>query len=174
MNIWHRWPILLGLAIAALQLLGDPDTDTVASTTGLAVLCYLGAAAFERRWVAWAACFVLPPVVIVSQATDVAWWAIFGAVAVVVLAVGLLRRAPWDALSAQTGALVVYGGASVATLLLEPRLGMALAGIGLAAHAIWDVIHYRRNTVVHRSLAEFCVFLDVPLGVGAIVLAVLG
>lgn len=174
MNVWHRWPILLGLAIAALQLLTDPDTDTVASTTGVAVLCYLGAAAFGRRWVAWAACFVLPPAVFISEATDVAWWVIFGVVAVVVLAVGLVRKAPRDALSAQSGALAVYGGVAVAALFLDPRLGMALAGVGLAAHAVWDVVHYRRNTVVPRSMAEFCVFLDVPLGVGAIVLAVIG
>jgi hypothetical protein len=173
-SVWHRWPIALGLAIAVLQLLGDPDTDTVASTTGVAVLCYLGAAAFDRRWVAWAACFVLPPVVVISVAADLAWWVIFAVVAVVVLSVGLLRKVPRDVLSAQAGALVVYGGAAVAALFLAPRLGLALAGMGLAAHAIWDVVHYRRNKVVHRSLAEFCVFLDVPLGVGAIVLAIIG
>ncbi len=34
--------------------------------------------------------------------------------------------------------------------------------------------HYRRDQVVPRSLAEFCMLLDVPLGVGFVVLAVLG
>jgi hypothetical protein len=42
------------------------------------------------------------------------------------------------------------------------------------AHAIWDVIYYRRNAVVPRSLAEACIFFDVPLGVAIIVLALAG
>jgi hypothetical protein len=53
-------------------------------------------------------------------------------------------------------------------------VGAILASLALIAHAIWDVIHYRRNAVVPRSLAEFCIFLDVPLGVAVIVLVLNG
>ena len=52
--------------------------------------------------------------------------------------------------------------------------GAVLASLALMAHAIWDVIHYRRNAVVPRSLAEACMFFDVPLGVAIIVLALAG
>ncbi len=62
----------------------------------------------------------------------------------------------------------------MAALFLAPRVGLVLAGLVLASHAVWDVVHYRRNQVVPRSLAEFCMLLDVPLGVGFIVLAVIG
>jgi hypothetical protein len=51
---------------------------------------------------------------------------------------------------------------------------MFLAGAALASHAGWDLVHYRRDAVVARSLAEFCMLLDVPLGVGLIVLALAG
>jgi len=50
-------------------------------------------------------------------------------------------------------------------------VGLVLVACTLIAHGIWDVLHYRRNAVVQRSLAEFCVLLDVPLGVGVLVLA---
>jgi hypothetical protein len=74
--------------------------------------------------------------------------------------------------TAQTLALVVYGGLAVAALFVAPRAGLALAGFALAAHAVWDLEHYRRDVVVPRSLSEFCMLLDAPLGVGAIVLAI--
>jgi hypothetical protein len=37
---------------------------------------------------------------------------------------------------------------------------------------VWDLEHYRRDVVVPRSLSEFCMLLDAPLGVAAIVLAI--
>jgi hypothetical protein len=39
------------------------------------------------------------------------------------------------------------------------------------AHAVWDAVHLRRGVVVPRSLAEACIFLDVPLGIAVIALA---
>ena len=71
-------------------------------------------------------------------------------------------------------ALLVYGGLACAALLLAPRAGLVLAGLALAAHALWDMEHYRRDLVVPRSLSAFCMALDVPLGLGAVVLAVTG
>jgi hypothetical protein len=172
--VLHRWPSALGLAIAALQLALGPDTETVATVIGVAVLCYLGAAALNRRWVAWAGCLVFGAVVVVSQVVGVAWWAASGVVALALVVAGLLLRVPRPALTAQTAALIGYGGVAVAALFLAPRVGLVLAGVALAGHAVWDVIHYRRNQVVDRSLAEFCMLLDVPLGAGAIILAITG
>ena len=59
-------------------------------------------------------------------------------------------------------------------LTLGPVVGAVLASLVLIAHAAWDVIHYRRNAVVPRSLAEACIFFDVPLGVAVIVLVFTG
>jgi hypothetical protein len=173
-GILHRWPSALGLTIAALQLASDPDTETVATVIGVAVVCYLGAAALDRRWVAWAGCVVVSLVLVASQAVGVAWWAVGGGVALALVVAGLLLGVPRPPLAAQTAALIGYGGVAVAALFLAPGVGLALAGVALVGHSVWDVIHYRRNQVVHRSLAEFCVLLDVPLGVGAVVLAIAG
>jgi hypothetical protein len=100
------------------------------------------------------------------------WWVAVGIVAAGLVAIGLVIRAPRPALTAQTAALLGFGGLAVAALFLAPRAGMVLAGLALAAHAGWDVVHYRRNEVVPRSLAEFCILLDVPLGLALVALAV--
>jgi hypothetical protein len=94
-------------------------------------------------------------------------------VALVLVVAGPLGRAPRLVLTTQTAALLGYGGLAVAALYIAPRIGMAMAGVALASHAVWDVIHYRRNKVVPRSLAEFCMFLDVPLGAGIVLLAII-
>ena len=97
-----------------------------------------------------------------------AWAAIPASVAVI--AVGL-RLGSRPVLAAQTAALVVYGGVAVCALALGPRAGAVVAGSVLVAHAVWDVLHLRRGVVVPRSLAEACIYLDVPLAIAVIALA---
>lgn len=172
--IGPRWPSVAGLAAAGFQLATGVQPETVAITLTVAALCYLGAAALARPWVAWAGIAGGSAVVVVTEAAGFPWWAGVGAVALVLVGVGLVAGVPRSALTWQAAALVGYGGVAVTALLLAPRLGLILGGIALAAHAAWDVVHYRRNQVVPRSLAEFCVLLDVPLGVGAIVVALVG
>jgi hypothetical protein len=171
-TVLNRWPTALGLAAAVLQLVAGVDRESVAIVVCVAALCYLGAAALNRPWIAWAGVVGGTLVVFASGWVGLAWWAGIGIVAVVLVVVGLLGRAPRPPLTAQTAALLAFGGLAVAALFFAPRAGLVLAGVALAAHAVWDVIHYRRNLVVPRSLAEFCVLLDVPLGVGAVVLAI--
>jgi hypothetical protein len=65
---------------------------------------------------------------------------------------------------------VGYGGIALIGLALSPVVGAVLASLILMAHGVWDVIHYRRNAVVSRSLAEACIVFDVLLGVATIVL----
>lgn len=172
--VLHRWPTALGLTAVAVQLALGPDAETVTTVTIVALLCYLGAAALNRRWVAWAGCAVLSVLVAASQILELTWWVVGTVVALVLLVTGLVLRVPRPPLTAQTAALVGYGVVAVIALYLSPRVGLALAGVALAGHGVWDVIHYRRDRVVHRSLAEFCVVLDVPLGVAAIILALTG
>lgn len=92
--------------------------------------------------------------------------------AAVLVVVGGLRRTQARPLAAQGLALVVFGGLAVVAVLVSPRLGHGLAGVALASHAAWDYLHWRRNEVVPRSLAEFCFVLDIPFGIAAIVLAI--
>ncbi|WP_212820004.1 hypothetical protein [Polymorphospora rubra] len=170
----HRWPSVVGLAAATLVLANGANRETLATIVSVAALCYLGAAAFDRPWVAWAGVGGASVVVVVSELAGLPWWVGIAVVAGVLVVVGLVGRVPRPALTAQTLALLGYGGLAVAALHLAPPVGLVLAGVALTAHGIWDVIHYRRNQVVPRSLAEFCVLLDVPLGIGFLVLAAIG
>ncbi len=171
-HVLSHWPIALGLAAAAFQLATGVDRDSVAITVTVATLCYLGAATTGRPWVAWAGIPAGSAVVVISELASLTWWVGIGIAALALVVVGLFRGASRPVVTAQTLALVVYGGLAVAALFVAPRAGLALAGVALAAHAVWDLEHYRRDVVVPRSLSEFCMLLDAPLGVGAIVLAI--
>lgn len=168
----HRWPSALGLAAAVLVLAFSGDRETIAITVVVATLCYLGAAALGRPWVAWAGIVGGTLVVVASGLVGLAWWAGTGIAALVLVVAGLLRGAPRPVLTAQTAALAGYGSLAVAALFFAPRVGLLLAGIALASHAVWDLIHFRRHQVVSRSLAEFCMLLDTPLGLGVVILAI--
>jgi len=171
----HRWPAVAGLGAAALVLVGDADREAPALVVGIAALCYLAAAALNRPWVAWATIPASAALVTATELLAAPWWWALGGSAVVLVIVGLLRGTPRPALTAQTAAMLAFGGLAAVALMLEaPRVGLALAGLTLASHAVWDAIHLRRRQVVPRSLAEACLFLDVPAGVGFIAIALVG
>ncbi|MEE6258143.1 hypothetical protein [Plantactinospora sonchi] len=171
--ILHRWPSAVGLTAAVLVLATGPDRQTLSITVCAATLCYLGAAALARPWVAWAAVPGFSLVIIASRVLGLPWWAVAGIAALILVVVGLVGRVSYPALTAQAVAVAGFGGLAVAALLIAPSFGLVLAGLVLASHGIWDAVHYRRNAVVPRSLAEACMLLDVPLGLGFIVLAAL-
>ena len=58
------------------------------------------------------------------------------------------------------------------TLALLPDSTIRRVAVTPEQVAAWDVVHYRRNIVVNRSLALWCIGLDVFLGVACIVLAI--
>ena len=171
---WRRWPIALGLLAAALAVFAGGDSATVITALFVALSCYLAAAALDRPWVAWAALPIAIAAVTAGQFLNIDPWFVIGGASVVLIVVGLLRRASQPALTAQSLAMLGYGGAAVLGLAFSPVVGAVLASLALMAHAIWDVIHYRKNAVVPRSLAEFCMFFDIPLGIAVIVLVLAG
>jgi hypothetical protein len=140
----------------------------------VALACYLAAAAFKVRWAAWAAIPIASALVTAGAFIGIDPWLMLGGASVVLVVVGVALRASRTALAAQSLALVAYGGVGLVALTLGPVVGAVLASLVLIAHAAWDVIHYRRNAVVPRSLAEACIFFDVPLGVAVIVLVFTG
>lgn len=166
------WPAALGLAAAAFQIVTGVDADAVAITVGVAASCYLAAAAFGQPWIAWATILVGSVVVTLSEIAGIAWWLGLVVFAAVLVGVGILRRAQGRALTAQGLAMIGFGGLAVVGVLISPRVGLAVAGVALASHAAWDYLHWRRNEVVPRSMAEFCFALDVPFGISAVVLAI--
>jgi hypothetical protein len=160
---------LLGAAFAAIA---GANRETVVISLLVALLCYLAAAALGVKWVAWAAIPVASALVVAGALIGIEPWFILGGVAIALVIVGLVARASRTALAAQSLALVAYGGIALIGLVLSPAVGAVLASLTLMAHAVWDVIHYRRNAVVSRSLAEACIAFDVLLGLAAIVLVV--
>jgi hypothetical protein len=170
----HHWPAAVGLlaAVLVLAFIADRRTATVGLT--VAALCYLGAAALGRRWVAWAGVAVFSVPVVVAELVGVPWWVVMAVLAAVLLGIGLVIGVPRAPVLAQAVAALAYGGVAVTALYLSADAGLLLAGLALAAHAVWDTVHYRRDVVVPRSLAEACMFFDVPLGLGIAVIALTG
>lgn len=170
--VLRHWPTALGLGAVAAQFATGVGRESLSVVVCVACLCYLAAAASGRPWVAWPAIVGGSLVVVAAELAGLPWWSGVAGTALVLVVLGLVTRVPRPALTAQTVAMAGYGAVALVALAVAPRIGLALAGLGLAAHGLWDVAHYRRDAVVPRSLSEFCLVLDVPLGLGAVALAV--
>jgi hypothetical protein len=176
-----RWQIALIVAVGVLtgagllfgeQRLGGVDATVPMTAVGIASLCYLAAAVTGLRWMSWAWAGFGTVLVFAAEVFDVQRWAVLALAGAVLVVIGIVRRrsVTWP----QTIAMIGYFGIAVVALLLAPRVGLALAGPALAAHAVWDVVHYRRDIVVSRSMALWCIGLDVFVGAVCITFAVIG
>lgn len=178
--LWLAVGVLAGLGLSyglaamhGLALTTGTTTSTPATSVGVAALCYLAAAATHTRWVSWLGVPVFSGLAFAGLVVSPPWWTLFVLAAVVLLLVGLLAGTGLVS-SVQGSALLGFFGVAVVALQLEPRVGLALAGLALAAHALWDVWHYQHDAVVSRSMAVFCIGLDVTVGGLCVVLALLG
>jgi hypothetical protein len=171
------WRIAVTIAIGVLSglvfLIGGVDASMPMTVVGIAALCYLTAAVTGLRWMAWAFVAIGSVLVFAAELADVPRWIVLALTGVVLVVIGLVRRRA-AATTPQALAMLGYFGVAVIALFLAPTVGLVLAGLALAAHAVWDVVHYRRNIVVNRSLALWCIGLDVFLGVTCVVLALVG
>ncbi|WP_063828564.1 hypothetical protein [Actinopolymorpha alba] len=165
----RRWPSAIGLLAAVSAFLAGPDRTTVGIVVGIASMCYLTAAALGRPWTAWAAIPVCSALIIVGGLLGTAPLTLLAVTAAVVVVIGVLARASRRALTAEAVGALVYGGVAVIGLGLAPTAGLVLVAIALIAHGAWDAWHLRRKVVVSGSLAEFCIALDVPLGLSLLV-----
>ncbi|MFD6179592.1 MULTISPECIES: hypothetical protein [unclassified Isoptericola] len=165
--------IVLGLGAEGDAAGGSPAETTTAAVpataVGVAAVCYLAAAATGRRWAGWAMVPVASVLPFLEYA-GVPRWASFGVVGLALLVYGLARRRPTTL--AQGFAMVAYYGVAVAAVAMPPRVGLVVAALALAAHVAWDLVHYRRDVVVHRSLAVWCVGLDLTVAALCVTFAV--
>jgi hypothetical protein len=176
----RRWPTALGLAAAAssaYELVGGTTAEGVeqALLIAIPVLVYLTAAVLDRPRSAWPVTIGTTALVFVMLAFDIEPVLGLAAATSVVLVVGIARRLWLGVGMPDTRQLVGalgFGTAAVLALSVAPTLGGFVVGLGLVGHAIWDVFHHRRGTVVVRSLAEFCAVLDLLVGAAVIVLTV--
>ena len=143
------------------------------TAVGIATLCYVAAAVTGLRWMSWVWAGMGTALVVRSvELLDVPRWTVLALAGGVLVIIGIVRRpaVTWP----QALAMFGFFGVAIVALFLAPNLGLALAGLALAAHAVWDVVHYRRDIIVSRSMALWCIGLDVFLGVVCVTLAVMG
>jgi hypothetical protein len=174
----RRWPTLAGLGFAALVAFDLASGVELAPVLAASAAIYLGAAALQRPAAAWP--LFLATIVIITAARllgdgfEPTWVVLAGAAAVGVY--GLLRGAgrPGYGLPLQTLALLGFGAAAAAALVVTPDLGAYLVAAGLLGHAAWDAHHHHTNRVVVRVFAEFCLVLDTALAAAIVLVTVLG
>ncbi|MGP4095360.1 hypothetical protein [Nonomuraea sp. KM90] len=171
-GVARRWPTWCGLAAAALSALDLGDGRGQALVVFLAALIYLGTAVVGRPGVVWPLFGASVVAVTLLRLLDADPWPalVGGAVSIAVIGLmdGLLRRPRLTA--AQFPAMLVFGGAALIAMSLSPAVGGYLVAAALIAHGTLDIVVWRANKVVARSLAEFCAVLDLTLGVAILVL----
>ncbi len=164
----HRWPTALGIAVAALAAFDLQDGLEFATLIILMALVYLGAAALDRRWSAWAVLLAgLLLAFFIPSTSEVVPSVVLLVAALVFLALGVARgqlREP-GGLTLQTAGMLAFGSTALVALYVNPALGGKLVAVALIGHAAWDAYHFMRNKVVSRSYAEFCGVVDLLLGV---------
>ena len=168
--LMHRWPTALGVAVAVLAAFGLDDgiEHWFSPLIVLMALVYLGAAALDRRWSAWVVFLAgLPLVFFTPPTSDINASVVLLVVAAVLLVVGVVRGQlrKSGGLTLQAAGVFAFGATALAALYVAPELGVYLVAFALIGHAAWDAYHFLRNKVVPRSYAEFCIFVDLLLGV---------
>jgi hypothetical protein len=175
--IARRWPAIAGAAVAMLTvvpILRFGAVNDVASVVIASALVYLGAAALGLRGSAWpifGISFVLITVGFFVPAFDPSWVMIALAVVLVIYSLFRTRGRPDYGVPLQIAAMVILGTLALIAAGLDPKTAAVPIAAGLFAHAGWDLYHHRRDRVVVRSMAEFCLVLDTVLAVAVLWLA---
>ena len=164
----HRWPTAsLGIAVAALAAFDLQDGLGFAALIVLMALVYLGAAALDRRWSAWAVLLAgIPIAFFIPSTSEVVPSVVLLVAALVFLVLGVARGQLGKpaGLPLQTAGMLAFGSTALVALYVDQNLSGTLVAIALIGHAAWDAYHFLQNRVVSRSYAEFCAVLDLLLG----------
>lgn len=179
-NGWmlRGWPTVAGILFAGgmivLLWIGRADAATAADILTAAAFVYLGSAALGHRGAAWplfGLTFVLVGIGLAVPSFPAFVVMVSLAVALALFGVLRGRLRPADGVPLQLAAMaVVVVLVLVAGAAGQPWTGI-LAGIGLIAHALWDVRHLRSRRVVAPTMAEFCAALDLVLAIGVIIVS---
>ncbi len=170
-TLTRRWPTWLALAWAAVSLADLADGLEYAFVLLVAATGYLFIVVVDRSRLTWPVLFGLIAVVVVLRSLDVDQWPALTVTAFALMAAGLitgqLRRPGLYLL--QSPAAVGFIALGMAALAVPAAIGSYLVAAGLLGHAAWDAVHWRANSIVTRSFAEWCGVLDATLGVGILV-----
>lgn len=164
-----RWPSVLGLLALLANASAGPNPHLVSMIIILAAMCYLAAAALGFRHAGWFMIAVSVIVVVGAGLTGLDKTGVLLALGVGFGIFGFLRGGMGRReVALQAAAFAGFGALALAAMFAQPLLAAYLAAGAAIGHAGWDVVHFIRNKVVDRSLAEFCFLLD--LGLGALLL----
>ena len=93
-------------------------------------------------------------------------------VAAIYLPIGAIRRqlgSP-DVLLLETLGVIGFGALALGALVVDRDFATDLLAAAFFGHAAWDFAHHRADKVVPRWYAEFCIVLDLIIGVGILAL----
>lgn len=127
----HRWPIALGIAVAALTVFDlRIDVESVSFLSALVVLMplvYVGAAVVDRRRFAWVVLLVAVTPLVLTKVLDlkINLHPAFLVAALAFLALGAARGQLRGSGSVplQAAGMLVFGAAMLVALYVEPDLG---------------------------------------------------
>ncbi|MGH2618722.1 MAG: hypothetical protein ACRDJC_26130, partial [Thermomicrobiales bacterium] len=94
------------------------------------------------------------------------------AIAAIYLPIGAIRRqlgSP-DVLLLETLGVTGFGALALGALVVDRQLAQFLLAAAFFGHAAWDFAHHRADRVVPRWYAEFCIVVDIIIGVGILAL----
>lgn len=169
------WPVVTGLAAGAFSIATDDPSsvDGVLLTLLIPTCAYALIALVERRSWTWPLTGLVVVVQLAGDALSGSGTTILlGATAAVVVGGATLGRwrPPPAEMRWQPWGAMVFLAAVTSALLLDVTAAKVVVAVGLLLHGAWDVVHWRRDVVVSRSLAEWCAALDISLGIGVLAL----
>jgi hypothetical protein len=162
----RRWPTLLAIGSATLNLSGDQSNQValLGQVLLLLPLLYLVVAKTERRDLSWPLLIVSMVLLIGLRLVEV----VPVTTVVVLIALGTLI---WSAVGGQLlrpGQLRIqalgmlgFGALALLGLAVDPDLGRYLVAVGWFFHGVWDWVYLKLDKVVARSYAEWCGVVDI-------------
>ena len=156
-------------AVGVAALMWGVEVEPAGRLLIVLPLIYLTLAVVGRRGWSWpvlAGSVVLFAGLEAQSAVDppVVLWALAGGVALA----GLLPHGGGRRRDVVVQAVAFAGFAATATvaLTIAPDAGRVVAAAGWFAHGLWDLAHWRRDSVVSRSYAQWCGVLDLLVATG--------
>ncbi|TRY17517.1 hypothetical protein FOJ82_12260 [Tessaracoccus rhinocerotis] len=168
-----RWPAALGLLALLANLADGADPHVTAMIIIIAATCYLGAAVLGSRRSVWVMVVATSAVVVLASVAGLDPTAALIAMGIGLAVFGLIsaKGSRRRDVGVQALGFLCYTAVGVAAMMSAPVPTIYLAATAAIGHTLWDVVHFIRDKVVTRSLAEACFVLDLGLAVALLVSA---